>query len=400
MEVDIMKEIEKGRAGHNVGLNCGLPKLNKYINGVQKGWSYLLVAPPKAGKTALTDFIFVIQPYLNEVRKGKSVKWLYFTFEISAVEKVAKWIALLIYAGTLKKEETILWDSSYILSRGFNPEGDDLVLTNTLIAKYRVNISPKKPLIPQVNAHFEEMEAQDKVLISRLMKSHNFLNNEDLKVVQTIEERHIKPMLEHITFYETPENPTGIRKKILKNAEKYGTISTEKFVDDTGKEGHKIGSYELLPEHKDLHTIVIIDHVGLMSSERGFSPKEKIDKMSSYIVEIRNKLNYSPVMISHLNRSVSDPTRQKLAGQDLRIQNDDVKETGNLMQDITVAISLLNPSLYAHISNYNGMDLKKLPNPHELRTLEVMVNRNGEAPVSTNLRLIGATGFFFEVKDS
>ena len=42
---------------------------------------------------------------------------------------------------------------------------------------------------------------------------------------------------------------------------------------------------------------IVCDHISLITSEKGMSIKESMDKLSKYFVELRNRYNFSPIVI-------------------------------------------------------------------------------------------------------
>ena len=104
---------------------------------------------------------------------------------------------------------------------------------------------------------------------------------------------------EHVEFSPT-RNPTGINKEVRKFMLENGTVHYKKVTvkdDITGKpkEVEKFDYYE--PNDPDLYTLVIVDHASLLQPEQGLTDKTKIDKMSEYFVDLRNKYRVSPILV-------------------------------------------------------------------------------------------------------
>jgi replicative DNA helicase len=103
---DFLHDVDRGRLGLNRSLSTGLPKLDQYIGGVQKQVYYLVGGNTGTGKTAFADAAFVLNPYihmrhllLNPVEgiTPMSYRVFYYSFEISARKKIAKWVCYLIF---------------------------------------------------------------------------------------------------------------------------------------------------------------------------------------------------------------------------------------------------------------------------------------------------------------
>lgn len=114
---NVLKNIEGGLSGRNIGLPNGLERINRYINNVQKGTYYLIGGEPGTGKSALTDHMFVYSPfdYLLTKSSRQGLKILYFSLEMSKEIKITKAAARKLYL-----DKNVLVDVNYLLSRGHN----------------------------------------------------------------------------------------------------------------------------------------------------------------------------------------------------------------------------------------------------------------------------------------
>lgn len=282
-----LEEVSAGMDGRYKGLNTGLPRFNKFINGIQKKTYYTLGGQAKSGKTAFVDKLFVVGPYLNNPEA--KINWIYFSFEVDLLEKMAKYCA---YFMDLKYN--IYVDSNYILSRGENHLSKD---------------------------HYELVEELYNAELKDLFGEYDDKGN-CLKKGR-------------IDFHQDKMNPEGIRLYLLNYAREHGNFTTESYEikGDDGKSytREKITGYN---EHDpNLYTIIILDHVGLMSLERGFNKKENIDKMSSHFVWLRNICKFTPVVLSQFNRDLGKTERMKFSGEQLSPSLEDFKDSGNLGED-------------------------------------------------------------------
>lgn len=192
---------------------------------------------------------------------------------------------------------------------------------------------------------------------------------------------YIDQMQDVLEIIDKPENPTGIWKHLLK-------YSNENGVWDNSQ---PLASYK--PNDPNLYTIVVIDHIGLIKGESGKTKKENIDKLSEYMILLRNKCNFTPVLISQFNRSLSSTDRFKL--EKVTPQLSDFKDSSNTQDDCNIAISLFSPQRYG-IPDYRGYNIEMLGN--RFRNLNILKNRDGEADVSIGLKFIGEVGHFSEFK--
>ena len=202
-----------------------------------------------------------------------------------------------------------------------------------------------------------------------------------------------------ITLLESRNNPTGIRNDLLAYAEANGKFLKEEFTftNEQGKEAKGEKKIGYAPNDPKKFVLVITDHLRKISLERiGGNPanlKQCIDKYLEYSVELRNLCGYSFLHIIHLNRSITDPVRMKQAGDLLYPNGDDVKDSGNLSEEADFMFTLFNPNderynLTKHfgdqIKDGNGNEL--YPN---LRSLHLVENRHGDAPIHWRLNMFG-----------
>jgi hypothetical protein len=330
-----LEEVDFGIKGGNKGIPGGLPRFDKFTNNIQKSTFYVIGAQQKTGKSAFVDFRFVLQPYLSG---HKNVHWIYFSYEIDKTEKMAKFCAFFMW-----HKYKILCDSNYILSRGEN-----------------------------------KLSSEHRVLVDKIY-------NED-----------IKPLFERIDFIEDKSNPTGIYNYLLEYAKKNGEfIYEDYFIQEEGQTVSKKRIVGYKENNSDLVTIIILDHVGLMRRERGYTKKDNIDKISEYFVWLRNRCKFTPIAISQFNRDLSKVDRLKFSGEDLQPTVEDFKDTGNLSEDASMVIALFNPTLYPHIKRHLGYDLTRIGKSY--RSAHILASRNTETGINLSLFMVGENGFFYEI---
>lgn len=343
--MNFLTEVQKGLEGRNQGLNTGLPRFNKFINGIQKKTYYLIGSTTKTGKTALVDKMFVLGPYLNN--PNAKINWIYFSFEIDRVEKMAKFCALF-----MDVKHGIYCDSNYILSRGEN------------------RLDP---------SHYE------------LVKS--IYDNELVDLFGTYDNIGNVVKKGRIDFFQDKINPEGIRKYLMKYAENNGEFVYGSYRDSDGVVHKKIIGYN--EKDPDLYTIIMIDHVGLLRREQGNNVKDNIDKMSEHFVFFRNICNFSPVAVSQFNRDLGKTDRLKFSGEQLQPSLEDFKNSGNLAEDASLVIAPFNPTVYPHLERHLGYDLTSLGRSY--RSVHILASRNTESNVNISFVIEGKTGNFKEL---
>lgn len=93
----LYKRIEAGREGKNIGIPTGLPDLDKYTYGIQKGFMTTIFGDSGAGKTTYTLFTHVYKPLQFALENPNiPVKILYFSLEMSPEVLLAKLLSLFI----------------------------------------------------------------------------------------------------------------------------------------------------------------------------------------------------------------------------------------------------------------------------------------------------------------
>lgn len=347
-----IKEVEEGQKGRAKGLPIGLTKFAKFIKNIQKKTYYVLGAQQKTGKTALADDLFILGPF--SINPKANVKWIYFSLEVDLIEKMAKYCAYF-----MDKKYKVYCDSNYILSRG-----DDTISSEHLEYVKEIYNNELKEL-------FGEYDDNGKLI-------------KEGKII----------------FYQDKIHPEGIRRYLLQYAEDNGEFKYEPYQtqDNAGKTVtmQRIISYK--ENDPDLYTIVIVDHVGLLKRQQGFTKKENIDKLSEHFVYFRNLCKFSPVAISQFNRELGKVDRLKFSGEQLQPSVEDFKDTGSLAEDASIVLALFNPTLLPHIKEHRGYDVTKIGKSY--RSLHILSSRNTVSGVGLSLILEGKTGKFIELPKS
>ena len=92
--------VDEGRAGHNIGLSIGSPKLEAYMDGYLPGTSYLIGGISGSSKSTFTLEKFVYHPLMDYLA-GNSVErdpyWILFSLEMTRPQVYAKLISHYIY---------------------------------------------------------------------------------------------------------------------------------------------------------------------------------------------------------------------------------------------------------------------------------------------------------------
>ena len=332
---DVVNEVDRGRAGLNVGLPMGFKRLVQYLPNIQQGTYYLIGAGTKVGKTTLADDCFLYNPYDFLKANPDSPITLdidYFSYEIEKKVKIIKGVGRKLWW-----DHGIVADVNQILSRGNNHCSDELY---NLVKGYR--------------DYFEGME-------------------------------------DVVTIHDMPDNPTGMNKYLYRKANALGKVEYETIGKDAqGKEITRFKKYT--PNDPNRYWIIMLDHIALMKAERGFNTKQNIDKMSQYFVQLRNNYGAIPVVIQQLAFDSENDERHKSGRLTPAIK--DFGDSKYTTRDANVVMALFDPSRY-NLDKFQNYDVRRLGNTY--RNLEILANRDGEPNVNIGLNFIGPAGTFREL---
>jgi hypothetical protein len=361
----------QGQKGKNKGLSTGLQSFTKAIDGVQRRAIYAIAASPKVGKTTLADLCFVIEPYLDYIKRRElnpdlkmRLKFIYYSFEINRIKKEFKYAAHFMFR-------------DYGISH----------------FKHKDKFYPMSP------RYLEGKLIDDDEQVIKVLPEHEICLKE-------IYEKRIVPLFGRydadgkqvqkgiIEFIEERDNPTGLRNYIMHYASEHG-----KFIHETYKikneqnqliEKQRIIGYKSInPEE---YIVIITDHVRKLKRERGYLLKENIDKWIEYQVELRNWCGYTFVDVVHLNRGISSIERIKYLSEFLYPTGDDVKDTGNLSEDCDYLITLFNPKDEKYnIKKHFGTDITEIEG---YRSLHLVESRDTECPMHLQLIMMGGINLF------
>jgi hypothetical protein len=334
-----LNQIERGIDGTNKGIPIPFDRLRKFLPNIQQKTYYLIGAGTKVGKTSFADDIFFYgaYDYFKDLQtkgelNGFKLDIDYFSYEIDSETKIIKGISRKLW-----HDYGIIADTNTILSRGENHCSAELY---ELIVSYR--------------QYFEEM-------------------------------------LDVVTIHDMPDNPTGIYKYLNEKAKQHGKIIT-KNINKNPNEPPVLRFDRYEPYNENRYWLVFIDHIALMMEERGFNTKQNIDKMSQYLVLLRNNFNLTPIVIQQLAFDSESDERHKQGRLTPTIK--DFGDSKYTTRDANVIMTLFSPYRYK-IEKFQGYDVSALGNSY--RNLEILENRDGEPNINLGLNFIGPCGTFREL---
>ena len=331
--------VDGGRSGENKGIPIPFQRLKKYLPNIQQRTYYLIGAGTKVGKTSFADDVFYYGAYdyfMNLKRQGAlngfELDIDYFSYEIDKKTKILKGISRKLW-----HDYGIVADANTILSRGENHCNDELY---ALVIKYK--------------DYFDEME-------------------------------------DVVTVHDMPDNPTGMNKYLLHKAKQFGDVKLKNINrDPEGTPIMRFDSYK--PHNPKRYWLIFIDHIALMLEERGFSTKQNIDKMSQYLVQLRNNYGASPIVIQQMAFNAESDERHK--SNRLTPTLKDFGDSKYTTRDANVIMTLFSPYRY-NMERFQGYNVQALGNSY--RNLEILENRDGEPNINLGLNFIGPCGTFREL---
>ncbi len=211
--------------------------------GVELGTYYLISGNAKASKSKITNFLFLFNTVLYAYNNPKLVrlKVFYALLEEKAENITGKFICYLLYT----------------LSGG----------------KIRIDIKTFKSV-----------------------DENRVLSKDVIDVLNTLEYQSILNFFEEHVVFIPDRNPTGIYHILEKYANDNGTTHKKKV------EGYDKEVFDYYtPNDPEEYVLCIVDHIGLISTERGMDLRNSIKKLSEYLKIVRNKYNYIPVVVQQQN---------------------------------------------------------------------------------------------------
>jgi hypothetical protein len=218
----------------------------------------------------------------------------------------------------------------------------------------------------------------------------NFRVSNKLMTLIKQEKAYFEDMEQIVTLMTGPKYASQIEKHIKKWVYANGKIETY---------NEKLGLKRYVPDDPNLLTIVILDHIGKVKVPKGRSKKQTIDETSAMLGRYRDLFGISPVVVSQLNRNISDIQRRKF-GESFFPEEQDFKDTGNVCEDADVVLGLMDPSKFGlkQVLKYPIEKFISRSGHNRFRTLTVIKNTLGGDGIHLPLNFVGEVGQFRELK--
>lgn len=299
--------------------------------GVELGTYYLISGGAKSSKSKITNFLFLFNSILYAYHHPELVrlKVFYALLEEKAENITGKFICYLLY---------ILSDK-----------------------KIRIDIKTFKSV------------DEDRILSS-----------DTLELLGTLEYQSILKFFEEHVVFIPDRNPTGVYHTLEKYAEANGTIHRKKV---EGYEKEIFDYYE--PNDPDEYVLCIIDHISLISCERGMDLRNSIKKLSEYLKIVRNKYNYIPVVVQQQNSE--SLSLEAFKANKIRPTQKGLADSQDPGKDCDVMLGITSPFSW-ELKEYLKYDITKLRG--YCKFLEIVLGRDGESNAILGMYFDGATGYY------
>lgn len=341
---DLVERKERAESGKYNCIPFPFPRFRNIVPGIERGRYVCITASAKIGKSKFCDFMFVYEPLFFAIDNPQfRFKVIYFTLEVNAETKYLEFLSHLLYR-----------------------------LDNIVVSPVDLrSVNNEKPI------------------------SQNILDLLNTEKYQ----KYIKFYEEHIEYIDTIANPTGINKYCRDYAEKNGRFNHIPYKTTNEITGEEETRMKLDPDNPytpndgEEYRIVIIDNAANLTTEKGLTMRETIDKMSKYCITLRNQLNYIMVLVQHQSLAAESLDAMKMDAMKPSAAN--LGDAKTVVRDINMLIGLYSPFKH-NKKEFNGYDITKLKNYS--RFMEIIDDRdyganNNICPLFFN----GASSFWAEL---
>lgn len=347
---ELAKHIELAKKGEVVKIPNPLgSRVGDIFNLLQSRYT-LLVGATGSGKTALTDYIYILSSF--DFVKGEQLRYEqkykdtpederphklhwevnYFSLERKQMFKKAKWISWFLKAeynmkisadAILGWETGTLSDEVYKLVEGYWEILDEL-LDYVTIYDGKVAISTLESVIHE--------RARALGVFFKTDAEGLFVDDNPLPI-KTFEEHGVKRKTRRGEVLEIEFEYKGEKHSLRKHSHKYFLHNPRTLVN------------------------FVIDGIGLFGGSDFSNKKSSIDRVSEILSDARDHYGFSPVVVSQINRAIGDVQRHKLHGSDLSPQIEDVEGSSRTSHDADLIVAIFDAfryKAYDDTGNYGG----------------------------------------------
>lgn len=286
----------------------------------------------------------------------------------------------LIFAGT-SVGKTAFVNSTYVYGAVEFLQNNPDYIHDLEIIYYSLEIPPEQ----QIAKHIAGLIWREHGILTSvdeiLSKGDKRIPSEVKQLIEDYEDK-MQEIQNKYLKYRSSLNPDFLFKDLITYAEKRGQVIRN-------EEGLIV---EYIPNNPGLITLIVIDHIGLINYTGYKDLKEAIDKASRTLVFFRNMFNFSPVVISQVNRSSEQMDRRD--SDNWMPMLSDIKNTGNVAEDCNTAIGIASPFYYG-VDKCLGYDITKYKNRYRLA--KICKNRDGDVNLLVSFLFIGEYGGYYQL---
>ena len=284
-----------------------------------------------------------------------------------------------LIGGSTGSGKTALVDSAYLSNPYDYLKSNDSIYKLEIIY-YSLEIDPVQK-ISKLMANKLWRDYQIKTDVSTIFsKGKNRISDEVYQLVHSVKDYFEE--MNNSVFYRNSCNPNYLFSDLMRYSETRGKV----IKDENGY----IINY--IPNNPNLITLVIIDHIGLITpNAEDINLKAAMDRLSKHLIFFRNNMKFSPVVVSQFNRSIENFDRMKSSNEP---QLSDFKDSSGPSEDANTVIGLYYPYRYGK-SEHLGYNIEKLTNYY--RSVHLLKNRDGQDELSIGLFFMGQNGYFEEL---
>lgn len=332
----IIEPVKDGLENPNKGIPIPMTKLSKYTNHIERGQYTVIGGKPTSGKSALMDYIYMINVYKWWRSKGYDdtgskikypdrppLKMFYFNMKTKPHVKWQKWVCLY-----LKLEHGLVID------------------------------------IPTLTGKVGKLYELDQIIVDQITKAREFFEEFEAEVM---------------TVIHKPQQPSSIFNRI------YEYMLTIGHIDQSGK-------YTLDAEYEGQLVYVYIDNTRYLVSESdGFQTMDEKGlnkKINAYAITLSKDFN--------VNINIIIPNRTTVMNR-VKESEPTYKELGVFAESADLGLITYNP--YNENNNkFLGYPVEAtvIRGKHRLRTITVVRNPIGLENVTVGAFFLGECGYFTE----
>ncbi len=233
----------------------------------------------------------------------------------------------------------------------------------------------------------------------RSTKEDKVLSEETLNIIAKYEP-YFSKIEEIVEFIDDIRNPFGIYTLVREYAHANGTQHYKKVMftnNDTGAVYEKEIDDYYEPNDPDEYVMIIIDHISLISPETKNGSKTSVreaivDLSSNYLIKLRNKYNYIPVVVQQ--QAAAQESIENLKASRLKPTLDGLGDSKLTARDANLIIGLFSPFRH-EMPLYLDYDIKIFKD--NIRFMEIVGGREGGGGTICPLYFDGAVNYFREL---